>query len=319
MPRYALASASLALIAAFAVPAAASDDVLKQTSNPAQWALQTGDYANHRYLQAEPDHPRQRQEPQGGLDVLHRRAARTRRLAAGDRRHHVRPHPVPQYRLRPRPQRGRQDPLEVRAQAGSLRHPGDVLRHGLPRRRLRRQHHLSAPGRHHGRGARRQDRQGEVEGRQRRPEEGRDQYGHRASREGQGDRRHLGRRVRRARPRDRLRRQDRQAACGAPTRWGPTTRCWSTRRRPRRSASRSARTPRSRPGTAISGRSAAARAGAGTPTIRTPTSSTTAPPTPRPGTRRSAPAPTASPSTRSGPCRSSPATRTPAWRSGSIR
>jgi len=48
MRRFALAGAALALIA-YAVPGAASDDVLKQTANPAQWALQTGDYANHRF------------------------------------------------------------------------------------------------------------------------------------------------------------------------------------------------------------------------------------------------------------------------------
>ena len=42
-------------------------------------------------------------------------------------------------------------------------------------------------------------------------------------------------------------------------------------------------------------------------------------PIPRPGTRRSAPGPTASRSTRSGPCPSSPATPTPAWRSGPTR
>ena len=42
-----------------------------------------------------------------------------------------------------------------------------------------------------------------------------------------------------------------------------TTKCCSIPRRPCRSASRSARIPRSRPGTAISGRSAAARPGAG--------------------------------------------------------
>ena len=48
MRRFALAGAALALIA-YAVPGAASDDVLKQTANPAQWALQTGDYENHRF------------------------------------------------------------------------------------------------------------------------------------------------------------------------------------------------------------------------------------------------------------------------------
>jgi glucose dehydrogenase len=49
MRRYAVAGAALALIASLAVPASANDDVLKQTANPSQWAIQTGDYANHRY------------------------------------------------------------------------------------------------------------------------------------------------------------------------------------------------------------------------------------------------------------------------------
>jgi lanthanide-dependent methanol dehydrogenase len=48
MRRYALGCAALALVAS-AVPGAANDDVLKQTANPSQWAIQTGDYANHRY------------------------------------------------------------------------------------------------------------------------------------------------------------------------------------------------------------------------------------------------------------------------------
>ena len=48
MPRHALVGASLALIA-FAAPGAANQDVLQQTAKPEQWALQTGDYANQRY------------------------------------------------------------------------------------------------------------------------------------------------------------------------------------------------------------------------------------------------------------------------------
>ena len=31
------------------MPALANDSVLKETGNPKQWALQTGDYANTRY------------------------------------------------------------------------------------------------------------------------------------------------------------------------------------------------------------------------------------------------------------------------------
>ena len=39
-----------ALLAAVIVsPAMANKDVMKQTANPAQWVLQTGDYTNQRY------------------------------------------------------------------------------------------------------------------------------------------------------------------------------------------------------------------------------------------------------------------------------
>lgn len=40
---------ALLACSAFTTPALANDDVIKQTSDPKQWALQTGDYANHRY------------------------------------------------------------------------------------------------------------------------------------------------------------------------------------------------------------------------------------------------------------------------------
>jgi lanthanide-dependent methanol dehydrogenase len=40
---------ALLVSAAFTVPALSSDDVKKQTADPNQWALQTGDYANQRY------------------------------------------------------------------------------------------------------------------------------------------------------------------------------------------------------------------------------------------------------------------------------
>ncbi len=63
---------------------------------------------------------------------------------------------------------------------------------------------------------------------------------------------------------------------GAPTRWARMPTSSSIRKRPCRSASRSARTRRSRPGRATSGRSVAARPGASTRTTRKPTSSTTA-------------------------------------------
>ena len=42
-------AAALLLTTALAMPAIANDDVLKQSKDPNQWALQTGDYANHRF------------------------------------------------------------------------------------------------------------------------------------------------------------------------------------------------------------------------------------------------------------------------------
>ena len=44
----AVAGASLAVIA-LTVPAVANQDVIKQTANPEQWVLQTGDYTNQRF------------------------------------------------------------------------------------------------------------------------------------------------------------------------------------------------------------------------------------------------------------------------------
>ena len=210
MHRYALASASLALIA-FATPAMANEDVLRQTAKPEQWVLQTGDYANQRYSK---------------LDQINRDNVKNLKVAwtfstgvlrghegsplvVGDIMYVHTPFPNIVYALDLN--EDGQDPLEVRTQAGSVGHSGDVLRHGVPRRRLCRRHDLPPSGRHHAGRARRQDRQGEVEGRQRRPEEGRDQHGDRAAGEGQGHRRHFRRRVRRSGSRHRLRRQDRQA------------------------------------------------------------------------------------------------------------
>ena len=94
-----------------------------------------GRLRQHALLEAQPE-PHQRRQAPGRLDLLDRRAARSRGLAARDRRHDVRAHAVPEQRLCARPQRREQDHLEVRAEAGPDRHPGDVLRHGQPRPRL---------------------------------------------------------------------------------------------------------------------------------------------------------------------------------------
>ena len=318
MHRYALASASLVVIA-FAMPAMANEDVLQQSAKPEQWVLQTGDYANQRYSK---------------LDQINRDNVKNLKVAwtfsTGVLRGHEgsplvvgnimyvhTPFPNIVYALDLNEDgkilwkyEPKQDPSVIPVMCCDTVYRGLAYADGT---------HLPPPGRHHAGRARCQDRQGEVEGRQRRPEEGRDQYGDRAAGEGQGHRRHFRRRVRRARSRHRLRRQDRQAGVACLlARPGQRNRC-SIRTRPCRSASRSARTRRSRPGTASSGRSAAARPGAGSRMTPRPTCSSTARPIPRPGTRCSAPGRTASRSTRSGRWPSLLATSTPAWRDGPIR
>ena len=162
-------------------------------------------------LSAQADHGRQRRQAAGGVDVLDRRAARPRRRAAGHRRRDVRAWAVPEPGLRARSEERRQDPLEIRAQAGSERHPRDVLRHGQSRPRLCRRQDLPASGRHHAGRSRCQDRQGRLVSEERRSGERRDRHVGAHGGQGQGPRRHFGRRVRRAVSRDRLRPQDRQA------------------------------------------------------------------------------------------------------------
>ena len=83
---------------------------------------------NQRYSKLRPDQHRQRRQAAGGVDLLHRRAARPRRLAAGDRRHDVPALAVPEQGVRDRPEHA-EDRMEVRAQAGSGGDPADVLRH----------------------------------------------------------------------------------------------------------------------------------------------------------------------------------------------
>ncbi len=110
--------------------------------------------------------------------------------------------------------------------------------------------------------------------------------------QGQGPDRHLGRRVRRARPCHRLQHRRRQAGLARlldRPRQGHADRPGEDHRA--RQAGRQGSSAR-RPGKATSGRSAAARPGAGSRTIRSSTWSTTAPATPAPGTRCSGPATT---------------------------
>ena len=318
MRRHALASASLVMIA-FAMPAIANDDVRQQSAKPEQWVLPTGDYANQRYSKLG-------QINRGNVKNLKvawtfstgvLRGHEGAPLVVGNIMYVHTPFPNIVYAL-DLDQDGKiiwkyepkQDPSVIPVMCcdtvyrGVAYADGTIYLHQADTT-------LVALDAKTGK-----EKWKVVNGD---PKKGETNTGDRAAGEGQGHRRHLRRRVRRARSRHRLRRQDRQAACGAPTRWVPTAKCCSIPRRPCRSASRSARTRRSRPGTASSGRSAAAPPGAGSRTIPRPTCSSTAPPIRRPGTRCSAPDRTASRSTRSGRCRSSPVTPIPAWRNGPTR
>ncbi len=152
------------------------------------------------------DQREQRRAAAGGMDHVDRRAARPRGLAARDRRHDVRAYAVSEQRVRGQPE-GPVVQVEVRAEAERGRRAGDVLRHGESRPRVRRRQDPAATGRHDAGRARRQHRQGRLEREERRSEDRRDQHERAARLQGQGDHRHLRRRVRRARPIDRLRPQ----------------------------------------------------------------------------------------------------------------
>ena len=216
---------TVACLAPWTLPASANDEVQKLIQDPNQWAMQAGDYANKRYSQARPDQRRQRRQAAGRLDVLDRRAARPRGLAAGHRRHDVRAHAVPEHRLRARPQQRRQDQLEVRAEAGPDRHPGDVLRHRQSRPRLRRRQDLPAAGRH-ARSSRSTPRPARWSGRSRTAIRRRARPTPRtACCQGQGHRRHLRRRVRACAASSPPTTSTTASRSGGPTRSGPTTRC----------------------------------------------------------------------------------------------
>ena len=218
-----VASLGLALLALPAL-AFANADVEKNIANSKNWAMQAGDMSNQRYSKLKQINTRQRRQDAGRVDVLHRRAARPRRLAAGDRRYDVPALAVPQQGLRARP-RHPEDHVEVRAQAGSGGDSADVLRHGQPRPRLRRRQGLPAAGRQHAGGARRQDRQGGVEREERRPEAGRGQHQRAARLQGQGHHRHQRRRVGRARLHRGLRLSRPASRSGRATAPARTTRC----------------------------------------------------------------------------------------------
>jgi glucose dehydrogenase len=165
-----------ALLGCALIPSAfANDDVLKQTGNAKQWAMQAGNMQNQRYSglkQITKDNVKNlRVAWTFSTGVL--RGHEGGPLVIGDMLYIHSPFPNKVFADRAR---GPADQVEVRAQAGSDGDPGDVLRHREPRPRLRRGQDLPAAGRHHAGRARREDRQGAVEGQERRSEERRDQH-----------------------------------------------------------------------------------------------------------------------------------------------
>ena len=168
--------------------------------NAANWVMPNGDYANTRYSelsQINKDNVKNLQVAWTfSTGVL--RGHEGGPLVIGNMMYVHTPFPNIVYahrHERPR-QAGR---LEVRAEAGPERHPGDVLRHRQPRCGVRRRQDLPAPGRHHAGGARRQHRQGGLDGQDRRPVEGRHRHLRAGRLQRQGLCRRVGRRVRRAR------------------------------------------------------------------------------------------------------------------------
>ena len=123
---------------------------------------------------------------------------------------------------------------------------------------LCRRQDLPAPGRHHARRARRQDRRRRVESRQRRSEEGRDRNVRSDGHQGQGHRRHFRWRVRRAVPRHRLRPEDRRQSL-ARLFGRPDEQLLVDPEKTTALGKPIGKDSSSRPGKAISGRSAAAR------------------------------------------------------------
>ena len=203
-------SAAAVAVVAMAMPslALANDELLIMQQNPAEWVMPTGDYANQRYSTLAQINKDNVGDSAACLDLLDRRAARSRGRAAGDRRRDVHQHAVPQHRLRARPQRRGPGDLEVRAEAGSGRDPGDVLRYRQSRRRLRQRQDLPVSGRYHARGARCRHRRGRLAGQERRSEHRRDRHQRAHGLQEPGVRRHLRRRVRRSRQPDRVRHRD---------------------------------------------------------------------------------------------------------------
>ena len=241
------------------------------------------------------DHVPQRHRAASGVDVLDRRARRSRRSAARGRRHHVRRHALAERAVRVRPdQRGLSAALEVPPGRQRQCDRRVLLRYGQPRCVLRRRQDHLQPARRPHRCGRCQDRPRAVEDADRRRRQRRNRDDGAAGRQGSGDRRRLGRRVRHLRLDQGTRPEVRQRRLDRPqhrSRRGHAGEVRATSSRPTTAARTSARAP----GARTAGAPAVRRCGAGCPTTRISVSSTTAPATPVPTTPSSAPATTSGP------------------------
>ena len=179
-------------VATFVAGAANANDALnKMSQDPKGWVMPAGDYANTRYSKLN----QITAANVGKLQVAWTFSTGVLRgheggpLIIGNMMYVHTPFPNKVYALDL--DRREQDRLEIRAEAGSERHSGDVLRYGESRRRLWRRHDLPASGRHHAGRARRQDRQGRVDGEERRSQQGLDRHLRSAGGQGQGSGRHF--------------------------------------------------------------------------------------------------------------------------------
>ena len=108
----------------------ANDELIKMSQNPKDWVMPAGDYANTRYSKLNQINAAN----VGKLQVAWTFSTGVLRgheggpLIIGNMMYVHTPFPNKVYALDL--SQDEQDRLEVRAQAGSERHPGDVLRHG---------------------------------------------------------------------------------------------------------------------------------------------------------------------------------------------
>ena len=263
-----LLTTCLGAVAALAAGAAqANDELIKMSQNPKDWVMPTGNYANQRYSQLK----QITADNVGKLQVAWTFSTGVLRgheggpLVIGDVMYVHAPFPNPVYALDLKNEakilwkyEPKQDPNVIPVMCcdtvnrGVAYADGKIFLHQADTTLVA----LDAKN-------------GKVvwQHEERRPGERRDRHVGAHGGQGQGPGRHLGRRVRRALPRDRLRSQERPAGLARLFAGSGRPDSWSIPRRPPNSASRSARIPASRPGKAISGRSAAAAPGAGSPTI----------------------------------------------------